>query len=153
MRWKKEKKYKLPPFVPLLWEMLNHKAYQELPPSAAQALPYFLGKVRLHYRDPARFTTKFEFSYREAKNLGFSKGTHYRTICRLIEFGFIDPYRRGGLRSMCYSSSQFTLSTRWTKYGELNFEHARWNGFEPETKFKPSRKMELNRSNSDAATS
>ncbi len=145
---KRPKKTKLPPFVPLLWDILNHKAYKELPHSAAKALPYFLGKVQVHYREPARYTITFDFSYREASKLGFARGTHHRTICALTRVGFIDPVMRGGLRSMCYSSSQFKLSTRWTKFGEKDFVQARWEGFEPEVKLDPIRKMEHNRSKS-----
>jgi len=89
---------RLPPFVPLPWDMLNHKAYKELPFAASKALPYFLGKVKMDFNDPNRLTTKFSFSYREAKSLGFATGTFSNVIQDLVKYGFIDPIDKGGLR-------------------------------------------------------
>lgn len=127
-----KEKGRIPPFVPLTWEMLNHEAYKKLPASTAKALPYFLGKVKLkNYYDPARYTTDFSFSYREALKLGFARGTHFRTICKLIEHGFMDPCRRGGMRGMGYSCSEFRLSGRWIKYGSPEFVESAWQQYEP----------------------
>lgn len=136
-----KEKGRLPPFVPLTWDMLNSEAYKELPASAAKALPYFLGKVKLkNYYDAARYTIPFNFSYPEAMKLGFSKGTHFRTICKLIELGLIDPCKRGGLRGMGYSCSEFRLSLRWIKYGTPEFIESAWQQFQPKAKAIP--KME-----------
>ncbi|HOD36425.1 MAG TPA: hypothetical protein PLR20_14505 [Syntrophales bacterium] len=112
---------KLPPFVPLTWDMLNHQAYKDLPPSAAKALPYFLGKVRLSPNDPQRYESEFDFTYPEARKYGFAEGTFSNIINHLVEHGFIDLAYKGGLRGDSRSKSLFTLSERWRKYGTEEF--------------------------------
>ncbi len=119
-------------FVPLRWELLNSMAYKKLPPSASKVLPFFIGKIKLKdFNDPARYTTPFSFSYKEAEKHGFSKATHFRSICHLVAFGFIDPCSRGGLRGLGYSCSEFKLSGRWLKYGTPDFVEIIWTQFEP----------------------
>ncbi len=127
------KKYRRqPPFVALTWQLLNSKAYEELRPSAAKSLPYFLGKVLTTYTDPARYQIEFDFSYKEGRRRGFANTTHYRNICDLIEKGFIDPVSRGGLRGGGLSSSTFRLSKRWETYGTCQFQAGpRWNTITP----------------------
>src|SRR3989304_8532622 len=105
-----KRKNKLPPFVPLTWEMLNSEAYKILPHSAAKSLPYFLGKVKTAYNDPQRYLIEFHFSYTEAGKYGFAVSTHHRIISELIEKGFVDPVDKGGLRSGGLSYSLFKLS-------------------------------------------
>lgn len=146
------KKNKLPPFVALTWDLLNSRAYKDLPPSAAKALPYFLGKVKISYRDPQRYLSEFPFSYTEAKKLGFAYGTHHRVISQLIEKGFIDPVDKGGLRSFGMSCSLFRLSQRWEEYGTQNFKPIEaWPNFLPVFKKKhlqnwktTTQKLEMN---------
>lgn len=53
---------RLPPFVPLTSEMLNHEAYKALTPSAAKALPYFLAKVKISPNDPQSYESEFYFT-------------------------------------------------------------------------------------------
>lgn len=126
------KKLRLPPFVPLTWELLNSQAYIDLPASAAKALPYFLGKVKLALNDPQRHKTEFSFSYGEAEQLGFARGTHSRSITELMDKGFINPVDKGGLRGCGRSCSLFILSDRWKRYGTPEFEQiAPWNQFAP----------------------
>ena len=125
---------RLPPFVPLTWEMLNHKAYKELPPSAAKALPYFLGKVKLDFNDPDRFTTEFSFSYKEANSFGFALGTFSKIIKDLIGYGFLDPIDKGGLRGDCKSNNLFCLSRRWKLFGQTDFQFVDWECFFPKQK-------------------
>jgi hypothetical protein len=125
---------RLPPFVPILWEVLNHDAYKKLPPSACKALPYFLGKWKGPYNVPEKLTTEFSFSYREANKLGFATTTHHRNICALIEFGFIDPYDKGGLKSDGKSYNLFRLSPRWLKYGTREFINNSWATFQPKSR-------------------
>lgn len=120
-RSKKKGNNKLPPFVPLTWDMLNHEAYKKLPPSAAKALPYFLGKVRMSHNDLQRYETEFYFTYPEAKRYGFADGTYSNIIKNLVEHGFIDLSYKGGLRGDSKSKSLFTLSERWKKYGTEEF--------------------------------
>jgi hypothetical protein len=134
MSYAKRKKngVRLPPFVPMIWDMLNHNAYRALPVSAAKALPYFLGKVKTKgLRDPSRYSTAFSFSYREAHILGYARGTHHRNICVLMEHSFIDPHCKGGMKSMGYSVSQFKLSMRWLQFGTPEFKIIRWETFLP----------------------
>jgi len=125
---------KLPPFVPLPWEMLNHKAYKELPFAASKALPYFLGKVKMDYNDPNRLTTEFSFSYKEAKSYSFALGTFSKVITDLIKYGFLDPRDKGGLRGDCKSNSLFCLSQRWKLFGETDFQFVDWKCFLPRQK-------------------
>lgn len=134
-RGRRKQGNKLPPFVPLTWQMLNSKAYQELPYSAGKSLPYFLGKVKVPYRDPQRHSTVFAFSYTEAKRYGFACGTHHRVIRELMGKGFIDPVDKGGLRGGGLSNSLFKLSTRWQKYGTKDFDEIEdWRQFFPKFK-------------------
>jgi hypothetical protein len=125
------KRNKLPPFVPLTWEMLNHKAYKSLTYSAGKALPYFLGKVKNLYNDPQRYFEHFQLSYTEAQNYGFHRTTFFRIICELIEKGFIDPVERGGLRGFGRSFNKFRLSERWIRYGKGDFEKMNWKTIPP----------------------
>jgi hypothetical protein len=51
----------LPPFVPLTWDLLNHAAYRDLKPSAAKALPYFLGKYQVYSEIARDMNLNFTF--------------------------------------------------------------------------------------------
>ena len=134
MSYKCRKRDRLPPFVPLPWQILNSKAYIELPFSACKALPYFLGKVKLRFGDPQRCLAEFSFSYTEGKRFGFALATFSKVIQALVHFGFIDPVDKGGLRGDCKSNNLFKLSGRWKVYGEANFESMEWKTFEPRKK-------------------
>jgi hypothetical protein len=119
----KRKKNRLPPFVPLTWETLNHEAFISLPHSAARTLPYFLGKVRdTDFKGSGRYLVTFQFSYREAKRYGLSSRTFYRVVRELVAKGFIDVIERGGLRGFGLSYTEFRLSRRWERYGMFDFE-------------------------------
>jgi hypothetical protein len=113
---KRTKENRLPPFVPLTWDMLNSKAYIELPPSAAKALPYFFGKVRRVFDDPERYKEVFTFSYPEGQRLGFSHTTFAKTIRDLEKFGFIDWVAQGGLRGKGKGYNRFKLTCKWENY-------------------------------------
>jgi hypothetical protein len=128
---RKQNPNKLPPFVPLTWEMLNHKAYKSLTGLAAKALPYFFGKIKTLYKDPQRYLEHFQFSYTEAQTYGFSRSTFSRIICELIGKGFIDPVERGGLRGFGRSFNKFRLSERWKRYGKGDFEKKNWKTIPP----------------------
>ena len=131
MSYRSRKRDRFPPFVALTWQMLNSKAYIELPPSACKALPYFLGKVKLHIQDPQRYLTEFSFSYREGNRYGFSSATFSKVIQALVRFGFIDPVDKGGLRGNCKSCNRFKLSRRWENYKTINFAPQEWKNFFP----------------------
>ena len=122
---------KLPPFVAMLWLMLNHQAYIKLPPSSKAMLPYFLGKVQLpgNYKDPAYYRTNFEFTYSEATRLGCARRTFHKVIVDLVKFGFIDPVKKGGRRGCGLSSSVFRLSNRWQDFGTSLFQEIHWAEF------------------------
>ena len=112
-----KKKDRLPPFVALQWELLNSRAYIDLPPSASKALPYFLGKIKLTWHDPARYSEIFTFSYPEGKKLGFAYGTFSQVIDNLVKHGFIILVEKGGLRGKGKGYNKFRLSNRWKDYG------------------------------------
>ena len=123
---------RIPPFVPLLWELLNSLAYKSLPTSASKALPYFLGKVKLSPRDPERYEQAFEFSYREGRQVGFALATFSKVIQDLVKYGFIDPVDKGGLRGDCKSSNKFKLSKRWETFDSEKFQKVDWKSFHPQ---------------------
>jgi hypothetical protein len=122
---------RFPPFVALLWDLLNGPAYKSLPASAAKALPYFLGKVKLPPKDPERYKQSFEFSYREGRKMGFAPATFSKIIQNLVRYGFIDPADKGGLRGDCRSSNKFMLSKRWECFGLETFKLSEWKSFRP----------------------
>ena len=118
-----KKKDRLPPFVALPWELLNSRAYIDLPPSASKALPYFLGKVKRTWNDPARYSEIFTFSYPEGKRLGFAYGTFSRAIDDLVKHGFIILVEKGGLKGKGKGYSRYSLS-RQRRDNELTEETA-----------------------------
>ena len=120
---------RLPPFVPLTWQMLNSEAYKSLNYASAKSLPYFLGKVKTTYNDPERYWTEFTFSYREANKLGFATATHHNVIHELIAKGFLDPMKKGGLKSDGKGYNLFRLSKRWEEYGTSHFKEVEWHTF------------------------
>ena len=133
---------KLPPFVPLPWEILNSKAYKGMNYAAAKALPYFLGKRKENYRDPQRYLMDFSFSYSEGNNFGFSPSTFSKIIQELVKTGFIDPIDKGGLRSDGKSYNLFRLSERWKQYGHNDFELLDWRCFQPKQRSRATSKSE-----------
>ena len=96
---RKKDSNRLPPFVPLPWELLNSRAYKDLKYASAKSLPLFLGKIKESYRDIQRYLIEFSFSYREAKQHGYAPATFSKIIRELVGKGFIDPVDKGGLRS------------------------------------------------------
>jgi hypothetical protein len=138
---KAKKTGRLPPFVPLTWEILNSRAYIELPPSAAKALPYFIGKNGKSQREEgADYCGEIEFTYGEAIRLGFANRTFSRVIQGLTTMGFLDPAAHGGLRGFCKSTNKFKLSLRWRDYGKPSFEKKEWKCSEPVSKSEVVRK-------------
>ena len=131
MSTRRRKGDRLPPFVPLFWQILNSKAYKQLPASAAKALPFFLGKVKCRHNDPHRYFEEFNFSYSEGQRLGFALATFAKVIRDLIFFGFVDPVDKGGLRGECKSYNVFRLSKRWENYGAEKFVAIKWECFFP----------------------
>lgn len=126
---KNRKEFKNTPFVALTWELLNSKAYRQLPNSASKALPYFLGKAKIDFRDPGRYETTFPFTYSEAHRYGLAKSTFSKILRDLMKLGFIDPVSKGGLRGTGLTSSIFKLSKRWEDYGTAAFKEINWECF------------------------
>lgn len=130
---RKKKQYKITYFVAVPWEILNSRAYKSLPPSAAKALPYFLGNKetqKIDFRDPSRCDVPFTFRYSEAERLGFAKRTFHQVLSDLMKFGFIDPVTKGGMRGCGFTRSKFKLSLRWKLYGTPEFvEIRKWEHF------------------------
>ena len=114
-----KKKHKPIPggYVALPWDMLNHKAYIKLPPTAKGMLPYFLGKVKIPCTDPQYYYVEYLLTYKEAVHLGCARRTFTRIIITLIEHGFIDPVHWG-----VKNSSIFRLSKRWKMFGTAAFK-------------------------------
>lgn len=125
----RNKTHRLPPFVPILWGMLNSEAYKVLSPMSAKVLPFFLGKVKTSVRDLAYYTTTFSFTYSEATRYGCSRRTFPRVIDDLMRHGFIDPVEKGGLRGCGLTSNTFKLSSRWKRYGAPDFTEVAWRSF------------------------
>ena len=132
---KRGKQSKLPPFVGMPWHLLNSQAYRELPPSAAKALPFFLGKPHIPYSNAQIFEVSFDFSYREARRrIKLGNSTFAKVIRALIGLGFIDPRDKGGLKGDGHSTSKFKVSKRWEAYGTEAFEEVSWEQFQPPRK-------------------
>ncbi len=118
---------KSPPFVALLWDLLNSKTYKELSPSGAKALPFFLGKNKLYIKHQDYYRKPFILPYVEMQRVaGLSTATASRVIKELVKLGFIDPVSKGGLRGCGGTCNEFCLSPRWKDYGTSNFKEERW---------------------------
>ena len=133
---------KLPPFVPLPWELLNSRAYKDLKYASAKAFPFFLGKRKENYRDIQRYLIEFSFSYSEAKKYGFAPATFSKIIRELVGKGFIEPVDKGGLRSEGKSYNLFKLSQRWKEYGTSKFQFIDWRCFTPRIRSRATSKSE-----------
>lgn len=120
---RQDKKCRQSRFVSTSWDVLNSKAYKDLPPTAAKALPYFLGRPKMSFNDLNYLKTVFPFTYPEARRLGFASATWAKVLRDLVAYGFIDPKSKGGLRGAGKTSAQFQLSNRWKKYGQAEFEN------------------------------
>lgn len=115
------RKHKLPPFVPLTWQMLRSNAYLNLKPNSAKALPFFLGKGKVKHT-----LQEFTFSYTEAKVLGFSRSTFKRIISDLTGSGFIKITVHGGLKGFEKSYSKYRLIEEWKAVGSgLSIEQSK----------------------------
>ena len=143
---KGQAKNRLPPFAAIPWALLNNKAYWDLKPSAAKALPYFLGKPRKPFNNPENYAVEITFSYSEADRYGFAPSTFYKVIVELVEKGFIDPVEKGGLRSDAKTYNKFKLSKRWEKYQTSEFLPMNWKQFASTPRLKATPKRETHSS-------
>jgi hypothetical protein len=123
----RQPKGKVRPYVMLRLDLLNHRAYKELPASPARVLPYFIAKVKVPFWDPEYYRTEFQFPYAEAIHYGCPRRTFSGVIKALVKNGFLDPVKKGGRR--CFAGlgpSVFRLSKRWELYGNVAFEEVEW---------------------------
>ncbi|HPR65231.1 MAG TPA: hypothetical protein PK014_13555 [Thermoanaerobaculia bacterium] len=114
-------------FIQIPLRVLNSNAFQDLPPSASKIWLYFVAKVKLPFEDPDRYGVVFSFSYGEARRFGFSAGTFSNGIRALIKNGFLDPVKKGGLKSAGGGFNQFKQSKRWERYGTPLFVRRSWD--------------------------
>lgn len=115
------KSERLAPFAPIFRDEMLSRAFQELSPSAVKALIYFRwiqGVVKKKTGDP---TASFDFTYDEAESYGFARRTFSRVVQQLVDTGFIDIVRQGGLRGCGRSNSHYKASERWRLYGISGF--------------------------------
>ena len=63
------------------------------------------------------------FTYTEAEHFGFTGGTFYTAIKRLVELGFLDVEHRGGTfgHGQIKDYTRFKLVDRWKKWGTEDF--------------------------------
>jgi hypothetical protein len=110
-------KNKLPPFVPITWDILNSDAYFDLSPTAAKLLPFFTGKNHLPYGHDEYFRMPFPLPYGELHSrTGLADSTIDRVIQSLIKCGFIEIYTQGGLRGVGGVKSLYIMSPKWRDY-------------------------------------
>ena len=101
---------------------------------------YFEFKIRWHTDN----TRNIIFTYQEAKNI-MAIDTFIKSRNKLIERGFIDIVKRGGLEKQ---SAIYGLSDRWKKYGTKDFVKVDIKKILPKifkTKFKKGHKFMGNR--------
>jgi hypothetical protein len=100
------------PFAKLDHEIAQSKSFQELTVHAKWLYVEFL----LRYNGKNKYN--ISFTQKEAEKIMSTKAFK-KARNQLIERGFIDLIRRGGLWKQC---SIFALSDRWRKYGTPEFE-------------------------------
>ena len=104
-------KKKLEPFYMLTEKMMHSEAWKQLDPYAMSAFIHIAIKYKGNNKDDLSLT------YAEAKWL---MGSHRfkKSIDMLVEFGFIDIIRSGGVWKQC---NIFALSERWRLFGTDKF--------------------------------
>lgn len=127
------------PFVPLLNEELDSKAYQQLTGNSAKLYGYIKRIARIvgtKLKVTAERDVIFDFTYSEAKKFGFSEKTFLRGLKDLWSKGFIGVVRIGGrIKSENGGrvNSQYKLTAYWKSYGNTGDGH--WTD---RTKFEPN---------------
>jgi hypothetical protein len=129
----KRRKKRSEKFVRLSLELIKSKAYLTLTPSAARMLIQFLAKpgeaFGIPLSDPQSYQATFNFTYTDAGKLRCSRSTFLAVIEALVEHGFLDPVKRGGVYNGRKVSSVFRLSQRWKAFGTSGFHpvnYRRW---------------------------
>ena len=112
-----KRKERLPPFAAITNEEMLSQAYTDLKHSAAKAYPHFKRMDGIR-RKKAGYDGTFDFTYAEARKLGFAKGTFSAVIAELNAKGFINIVKQGGMRGCGRSNAKYRLSERWRDYGK-----------------------------------
>jgi hypothetical protein len=115
--------------VAIPYSLLNSEAYKSLTGSAAKLLPYFIAKPKKPINQDQYIQVYYEFTYSEAKKLGFAPKTFKRALDELIAKGFIEPVWKGGLRSDSKTASRFKCSKVWMHFGTDLFKPFNWDEF------------------------
>lgn len=125
---KKKKPSSLPvggPFVPILIEQHDSRAYNELTGNAAKLHGYLVRAARtvaLKLGADSEYQVDFDYTYAEAKKRGFSESTFKRAIRELWAKGFLSVVAIGGrTASACKGkmSSKYKLCGLWKTYGNM----------------------------------
>jgi len=108
----KKKRRRTPPFVKLLNELIDSKAWQEL--SCYARTVY----IEIHRKYNGSNNGNLSYTYREARKIMSSK-RFTKALKELVSNGLIDIVRSGGLYK---KPNIFGLSDRWKFYGQENFK-------------------------------
>jgi len=123
-------------FLLVEWELWDSKPFRELTPHARNLYCEF----KRRYNGINANNLKLSQTEVKAKNI-MAVNTFINARNQLIEKGFIDVIRRGGLEKQ---SAIFRLSYRWKKYGTPEFEKRNINEIFPpifKTVFKKGHKI------------
>ncbi len=108
----KKKRKRSPPFVRLLNELIDSKAWKEL--SCYARTVY----IEIHRKYNGRNNGNLSYTYREARKIMSSK-RFTKALKELVNNGLIDVIRSGGLYR---KPNIFGLSDRWKFYGQESFK-------------------------------
>jgi hypothetical protein len=109
-------------FVPISYEMLEHRAFKKLSGAAIRVFMHCMKKT--NRKDVDRHSVIFSLSYPELKaKTGMLNSTVRRAFKQLHTLGFIDYYAPGGLRKDGKAAKTYQLSRRWKNWPEPHFEH------------------------------
>lgn len=116
-------------FIPLIHRMIDSPAWQCL---SGNSIKVYIQLMRKHNGNN---DDDLSLTFKEMKDR-LSPATFSKCITDLVEHGFIDVIRPGGLQKQC---NIFGRSERWKSYGMATFEHRtreKWNygGFRKQSK-------------------
>lgn len=116
-------------FFLLLHRMIDSPAWQSL---SGNSIKVYIQLMRKHNGNN---DDDLSLTFKEMKDK-LSPATFSKCITDLVEHGFIDVVRAGGLQKQC---NIFGRSERWKSYGTTTFEHRtreKWNygGFRKQSK-------------------
>lgn len=120
VRKKKNKKKIHGQFLPLPYIMIDSPAWQSLSSNAIKVYIQLMRKCNGNNDDNLSLT------YNEMNGI-LAPATLRKCLTELVENGFIDLKRQGGLQKQC---NIFAKSERWKEYGSDSFEHRsheKWN--------------------------